>query len=153
MDALWVPSVRVHADRKVHKGFTSGILGSPPTPSKNSYYNISRTVRLEIRGMSTRRATAATSASAGAAGLSSSSPFPTTAKLQMINSTCANPKKVWQQEMGSVAWYLHTLFGQGICIFFLCFVGLNCVLLGTLRVHAKPTLAHLIYMCLLTCLQ
>ena len=61
-------------------GFPDGI--APPT-NPQPYYNATSTVQLRIRG--------GTTAVGGA-------------MLRMINSTCANPKKLWQTVMSSVPW-------------------------------------------------
>ena len=76
------------AHRHSQKGMTAGFPdGIAPPISPNPWYNNSRTVKLTI-------------------GRSSSSVAPqaTTAKLRVVNSTCANPKKMWVEELRSVTW-------------------------------------------------
>ena len=75
-----------------HKTKSKGMIagypdGIAPPSSTGSYYHTSRTVKLSI---------GAAVAGDGAVGA--------TAKLTIINSTCANPKALWQGSMKSVAW-------------------------------------------------
>ena len=74
-----------------HKTKATGMIagypdGIAPPSSAGSYYNTSRTVKISIGSVADGRVAGGT------------------AKLTMINSTCANPKALWEGSMKSVTW-------------------------------------------------
>ena len=68
--------------KQLTAGYPTGI--APPN-SNHSWYNDTVDVELSFLGLNTSRT-------------------PRTAIIKTINSTCANPKRTWVGEMGSVTW-------------------------------------------------
>ena len=69
-------------DKQLTAGYPNGI--APPS-SDHSWYNTTVEVELSFLGLN-------------------ASHTPRTAMIKTINSTCANPKRTWVNDMGSVTW-------------------------------------------------
>jgi hypothetical protein len=86
-------------------GYPSGV--APPSGGAKSWYTANRTVVFTFSGA--KPATVVVADQQAPASLSShaldrSIYRSTTARVRMINSTCANPKALWVGELNSVTW-------------------------------------------------
>ena len=86
-------------------GYPAGI--PPPPPSNHPWYTQSRTVLYTFTGAKSAHEVGEGSGSEGGGGAGErggGTLRATEAKLRMINSTCANPKAMWEGEMNSTTW-------------------------------------------------